>query len=1679
MTRAFGLVLGGVSFATLAAVTIASSAPSTVAGSAAMSASRSPALTSVSSSRPHVRTLAYARAPASTFIGRVAGHQASFSNGNGPLISAQTVSGVTPNAGPSGPGGEQQVVIAGSGFTGVTDVAFGGTDVTSTSFPCLASAAGCFTVASDTEIDADTPVESSQTVDVIVTGGSATGGDQYSFVDPPTVTNVASPKPEGATGIAVTGTNFSDPTDGTNGVSQVQLNPTGSGSNVNLTTQCSSGGQASCFTFVDDADLTINLPASMTAGTYDTIVTAIGGASSTSSSDLLTVVATPTLTNLNPASGPIAGGNQVVLTGTDLTGATNVNVGALNVSSSNFTVDSATQITIPSFPAHAAGGVLVSVDTPAGTSNTQPYTYDALPTLTNLNPPAGPIAGGNQVVLTGTDFTGATNVNVGALNVSSSNFTVNSATQITIPSFPAHAAGGVLVSVDTPDGTSNTQAYTYDGLPTLTNVNPSSGPVSGGNQVVLTGTNFTGATNVNVGALNVSSSNFTVDSATQITIPSFPAHAAGGVLVSVDTPGGTSNTQSYTYEALPTLTTVNPSAGPIAGGNQVVLTGTDFTGATNVNVGALNVSSSNFTVNSATQITIPSFPAHAAGGVLVSIDTPGGTTNTQPYTYDALPTLTNLNPSAGPITARSVALTGTGFSSATQVDVAGSSVSFVINSDSSITATFPAHAAGPVSVTVTNPGGTSTPPLTYTYTAAPTLTSLSSTSGPTSGSTVNLTGTGFTTATDVNVGSHDITSFTINSNTSITANFPANAAGPVAVTVTNPGGTSTPALTYTYAGPPTLTNLNPTAGPTSGSSVTLTGTGFSAATDVNVGIHDITSFAINSDTSITASFPGNAAGPVSVTVTSPGGTSTPPLTYTYTALPTLTSLSSTSGPTSGSSVTLTGAGFTTATDVNVGSHDITSFTINSDTSITANFPANAAGPVSVTVTNPGGTSTPALTYTYIAVPTVTAVSPTAGPTSGGNTVNLSGTAFTGATDVFADSTDIGVSPCPVTPVSACFTVNSPTSITVKDFPAHGAGTIDMTVQTVGGTSAMVSADEYAYAAAPTVTNVTPNAGSPNGGNTVTITGTSFMSGTLYSATQVSVGSTHLTACGSAPCFTVNSPTSIAITGMPPGTAGTTVDITVTVLGVTSAMTSSDEYTYTAGLPTVTSVLPRNGSTNGNENVQIVGSNFENAGSPFTSDVFFNTTDVPATNHYPCPGSANGCFTVTGPNTINVFTPQHAAGLVDITVQTPIGTSGTSAADDYTFVAPGAYTALTTPFRICDTRPGSSTPLCANHTLAGLHTVNVQITGVHVPAGAQAVVVNLTAINHSSSATFVTAYPFGTTRPNASNINLPGGTNVQSNLAIVQLSTSGQITLFNSVGSADVIVDIQGYFATPPGGNAGAFHTIPPLRICDTRADKNTECATTANNPIAAGTWRHVVLSGDPPNSTAPSIPTGNNAAAAVFNLTATGGTKPTFLSVAAATGSNQCPTSAPAFSNLNPGANGTLPIRVISQLGSHQDICVFNAAGSINVIVDVSGWFSSNTGPVGAYFYSVPPTRICDTRVGSASCAKQALVTGTNDVIGVAGVTSVIPADFEPTPPVAIVANLTGVAGTAPTFFTLYPSDAAKPEASDLNPGAKQVIANLAISGISTTLSTNLGDVTLFNAVGTINAILDVAGWFQ
>ena len=661
-------------------------------------------------------------------------------------------------------------------------------------------------------------------------------------------------------------------------------------------------------------------------------------------------------------------------------------------------------------------------------------------------------------------------------------------------------------------------------------------------------------------------------------------------------------------------------------------------------------------------------------------------------------------------------------------------------------------------------------------------------------------------------------------------------------------------------------------------------------------------------------------------------------------------------------------------------------------------------------------------------------------------------------------------------------------------PASTPGAVNVNVTTPGGTTGSLS---YTYIAPlPTITGVSPNAGAPSGGNTVALTGTDFEAAGHPFTTQVTVGTTAITAtpCGTSPtspCFTVNSATSITIQECPGGTG--MMNITATTAGGISANSSANVYTYVATLPTVTTVSPKYGAVSGGAYVTIVGANFGDPSQGFgATDLGFKrgTTmlkDVSVTNAFPCTGST-GCFRQIGTTTIDLYMPALSTGVVDIIVITPGGSSNAAVADQYTYVPSGAYTALSSPFRTCDTRSTSASNQCntgGHGTLGtGHETITVLITGAQVPAAAQAVVVNLTAINHGTGSTFVVAYPPGP-QPTASTISLAGG-KIGSNLAFVPLS-GGQITVSNSVGSVDVIVDVEGYFAASSGGSAGAFHSISPLRICDSRGGtgNTTICATATGKtsaPLTAGVWRRVSVSGVPPGTslTTPHIPTDGTAAAAVFNLTATGGTASTYLSVAVPTSGDLCPTGAPAFSNLNAAAGITLPDRVISNLGPSQDVCLFSAAGTINFIIDVNGWFGTASAPAGALFYAVPPTRVCDTRpTFGTRCQGSPLKANFNEVIHVAGIVAVPAWNAHAPPPIAVVANLTGVVGSAPTYFTLYPSDAtSKPTASDLNPSTGQVIANLAVTSLAQT-GTNAGNLTLYNAAGSINALIDVAGWFQ
>ncbi|RKN12237.1 cell shape-determining protein [Streptomyces radicis] len=332
-----------------------------------------------------------------------------------------------------------------------------------------------------------------------------------------------------------------------------------------------------------------------------------------------------------------------------------------------------------------------------------------------------------------------------------------------------------------------------------------------------------------------------------------------------------------------------------------------------------------------------------------------------------------MSPSSGPATGGNTAqVRGTGFQGVTAVRFGGqASPDFDVTSSTRISAVVPAG-TGTVRVTVTTQRGTSTQNVTYRYVTAdlPTLTSVQPTRGPVAGgNAVTLTGTGLGGATAVLFGTVPATSFTVQSGTRIVAVAPPGLPGPVEITVTTADGTTDPGVLYFYAAEPVLTALSPPSGPVAGgTTVTLTGTGLLGTTAVTFGSSPATSFAVVSDTQVTAVAPPRAAGTVPVTVTTPSGTSNG-LAYVYVSAPQLTAISPASGPlVGGTVVTLTGSGLTGVTTVLFGAVPA-AFTVLSDTHLTAVVPPGPAGPVAVTVVASGGTS-PSVTFTRVPPPEI-------------------------------------------------------------------------------------------------------------------------------------------------------------------------------------------------------------------------------------------------------------------------------------------------------------------------------------------------------------------------------------------------------------------------------------------------------------------------------------------------------------------------------------------------------------------------------------------------------------------------------------------------------------------------------------------------------------------------------------
>ena len=444
------------------------------------------------------------------------------------------------------------------------------------------------------------------------------------------------------------------------------------------------------------------------------------------------------------------------------------------------------------------------------------------------------------------------------------------------------------------------------------------------------------------------------------------------------------------------------------------------------------------------------------------------------YQGAAAPTLTAITPATGPRgTTVAVTLTGTNLLNASAINVTGAGITvtgLTVVSATQVTASFViAGTAGLNSrtVTVTTPGGVSNG-VGFTV-VAPSLTSITPNTGVRGASVpVTLTGVGLTGATAVTVSGAGVTvsGITVVSDTTVTATFTISATATATarnVTVTNGGGATTNAVSFTIQTPPvpTLSSISPATGERGTTvTVTLTGTNLSGATGITLapaGGVTVSNITVVGPTEVTASFAIAAtAGATArtVTVTTPGGTSGG-VTFTVLA-PGLTGLSPTSGV-GGTKVTvaLTGSGLTGATLVNVTGAGVTvsGYTVVSDTTITANLviaTGATVGAHNVSVTAPGGT-TNTEPFTVLG-PTLTSISPINGLHNTLVNVTLTGTNLTGATGVTVSGSGVtatnvvAVNP---TTVTATFTITNGAARTARSVsvttPNGNTGNVAFTV----------------------------------------------------------------------------------------------------------------------------------------------------------------------------------------------------------------------------------------------------------------------------------------------------------------------------------------------------------------------------------------------------------------------------------------------------------------------------------------------------------------------------------------------------------------------------------------------------------------------------------------------------------
>ncbi|MGI8679919.1 MAG: hypothetical protein ACR2LX_14800 [Jatrophihabitans sp.] len=394
----------------------------------------------------------------------------------------------------------------------------------------------------------------------------------------------------------------------------------------------------------------------------------------------------------------------------------------------------------------------------------------------------------------------------------------------------------------------------------------------------------------------------------------------------------------------------------------------------------------------------------------------------------------------------------------------------------------------------------------------------------------------------------------------------------------------------------------------------------------------------------------------------------------------------------------------------------------------------------------------------------------------------------------------------------------------------------------------------------------------------------------------------------------------------------------------------------------------------------------------------------------------------------------------VTLDQVVGSGTVALASDTDTVRVESQYVAVTPTRIVDTRvanPLNPGPLVGNNT-----SYVLDLTKTDVPLNEAAYVFNVTGVQPSRTGNLrISAACGNPSPPTTSIVNYQPQKDVANDLVVSNLGSAGQLcnkfTVYSDTASANVVIDLQGYFSSTTG-----FAGVSPARIVDTRTGTGGDAGA-----IPANTSKTFQVTG------AGNIPSGTTSVA--INVTASQPSGVGNLRVYPA--DNPVPTS----SNVNyvPGVDKAA--FVITKLSSDGKVTLYSDHSSTNVAIDVFGYL-----PVSSQAITQPPVRVYDSRNTGGP-----IVAGTPRVVPVTtGTTSGVPTDAK-----AVVVSLTAIhvtGGKGVGNLRAYPGPI-KPVVSNINYiGPNTDVANLAIVPLG-----DGGAITLATEGSSMNAAVDVVGY--